>query len=232
MTLTIDTPLGQIAAAAPTSIAVLERHALDYCCGGKRSLAAACRDRGLDPASVLAEIEAGGSGLPAAADETDWSARPMTDLVNHLLETHHVYLKQNLDRLAQLAAKVASVHGENHPEMRQVRDVYGKLHAEMEPHLMKEEQILFPAILRLERDQLTPPLTGRIAVMEAEHDEVGRDLAALRELTAGYAIPDDACMSYRMLLTGLAELERDTLAHVHKENNLLFPRVLAATTKE
>ncbi len=226
MTVALSTAVREIAVDLPGSIAVFERHGLDYCCGGKQSLADACADRGLDAERVLAELLEIAGGDTGAADAIDWSRAEAPDLIDHLLRTHHVYLKENMPRLAALADKVARVHGDNHPELVAVREVYHKFVADMGPHMAKEEQILFPAILQSANGGMAFPIWQPIAVMEAEHDEAGRDLARLRDLTRGFQVPEDACTSYRLLLSGLADLERDTHTHIHKENNILFPRVL------
>ncbi len=229
MEFTVDTPLGQIAAARPTSIAVFERLRLDYCCGGRQSLAEACRHAGLAGEGVLEEILAApAAALPGDQEGVDWTELSLVEFIDHIVATHHAYLHENLGPLVELAEKVARVHGERHGELAEVRDVFAKFAGDIGPHLRKEELILFPSIARIE-DRTAPfPIWQPIAVMEAEHDEAGRDLARLRELTSGYAVPEDACSSYRRLLEQLAEIERDTLTHVHKENNILFPRALAA----
>lgn len=229
MELTVATPLGQIAAARPASIAVFERLSLDYCCGGRQSLEDACRRAGLEGKRVLDEILAAPAAAPHGdAEGVDWTQRPLVEFIDHILATHHAYLHETLGPLVELAEKVARVHGDRHLELAEVRAVVAKFAGEIGPHLRKEELILFPGIAQIEDHSGTFPIWQPIAVMEAEHDEAGRDLARLRALTGNYAIPEDACSSYRRLLEQLAQVERDTLTHVHKENNILFPRALAA----
>ncbi len=228
MTLTLSTAIGRIAADNPASVAVFERHGLDYCCGGKQSLAEACDRQGIVAEAVLAEIlEIVNTSSVEPEDAIDWTKQPLPDLVDHLLRTHHAYLHENLERLDVLADKVARVHGENHPELVSVRNVYGKFFAELSQHMRKEEMILFPGILRIEGEDASFPIWQPIAVMESEHDQAGQDLAKLRELTGGYQVPEDACTSYRMLMDGLARMESDTITHIHKENNILFPRAMS-----
>ncbi len=221
-----DRRLADIVTAAPGSARVLEAFGLDYCCGGQRRLDQACAEAGADPAAVLDALAALDDG-----PEPDWAAMGPSDLVDHLEATHHAYLHTELDRLAALAVKVADVHGERHPELARVRDTYGELRDDLEPHLMKEERILFPMIRELEAAGGSAAFhcgslrDGPIAQMMIEHDVAGDLLADLRRLTDGYRVPDDGCASYRALYEGLAELEADTHLHVHKENNVLFPAV-------
>jgi regulator of cell morphogenesis and NO signaling len=156
-----------------------------------------------------------------------------TELVDHLEATHHAYLRDALPRAAALADKVASVHAERHPELAVISGLVAELRAELEPHLTKEERILFPMLRELGAATQTPQihcgsLANPIRVMAFEHDTAGDVLARLRAATSGYSVPDDGCASYQALYVTLAELEADTHLHVHKENNVLFPAVLDA----
>ena len=155
----------------------------------------------------------------------------LTDLVDHLEATHHRYLWDELPRLSALVAKIVSVHGDRHPELAQVEACFGEIRHDLEPHLLKEERVLFPMIREL--DVATEPvsfhcgtLRNPISMMLREHDAVGDLLAQLRRLTNGYRPPADGCASYVACYAGLAEMEADTHLHIHKENNLLFPRVV------
>jgi regulator of cell morphogenesis and NO signaling len=224
-----STTLADLVTDHPDLAAELERRSLDYCCGGQRSLADACRDRGLDAEVVVAELAAASSGAPAAA----WTHLGLHALVDHLEATHHAYLHAELPRLSALAAKVQGVHGGTHPELGAVEAVFGQLRAELEPHLAKEERVLFPMIRQLAADpadgaRLAPP----IAQMLREHDQAGELLARLRSATDGYVVPADGCASYAALYRGLEALEADTHLHVHIENNRLFPLVLDAAADD
>ncbi len=224
---TVDRTLAEIVNASPASARVLESFGLDYCCGGNRRLDDACSSTSLDPELVLdalADLEPG--------PEPDWVSMGPVELVDHLEAVHHAYLHSELPRLDALADKVAGVHGERHPELHEVRAGYRALRADLEPHLMKEEQVLFPMIRELATAS-TPlvfpcgSVQNPISVMMTEHDRAGDLLSTLRVLTNGYRVPADGCASYRAFYDGLAELETDTHLHVHKENNLLFPAVVA-----
>ncbi|HRW40840.1 MAG TPA: iron-sulfur cluster repair di-iron protein [Microthrixaceae bacterium] len=220
-----DRTLGQIVTDHPDLAAELERRGLDYCCGGARTLGDACGDVGLEVDEVISELASVDAG-PAE----EWASFGAAALVDHLEQTHHAYLHAELPRLTALAAKVASVHGANHVELITVRETFDDLRADLEPHLAKEEQVLFPMIRELDSATAAPSfhcgsLANPISVMLAEHDRAGVLLAELRHHTEGYTIPADACASYEALYRGLRQLEADTHLHVHKENNRLFPLV-------
>jgi regulator of cell morphogenesis and NO signaling len=216
--------LTDVIAAHPAAARVLERHHVDYCCGGRRTFADACRSAGLDPDALLAEIEA----TPSASSDVEHLSMGPAELVDHIEATHHAYLHEELGALGALMDKVAGVHGSRHPELADVAATFSWLRADLEPHLAKEEQVLFPMIRALAGAEGTPPtlhcgsITNPIRVMRAEHDAAGALLERLRTLTGDYTVPDDACASYRSLYERLEALEADTHLHVHKENNVLF----------
>jgi len=197
--------------------------------GGQHSLDEACRQQGLDADAVVVALEHHTDSAEAPAA---WLALSPAELVDHLEATHHHYLKQELPRLDKLAAKVSRAHGANHPELNDVAAVVAEIRTDLEPHLRKEEEMLFPMIRTLSSATSRPNLAcgsirNPIAVMEAEHTVVGGLLAKLRDLTDGYQAPADTCASTQALMVGLAQLEADTHLHVHKENNHLFPTVTA-----
>jgi regulator of cell morphogenesis and NO signaling len=212
----------------PAAARVFEHHRLDYCCGGDQTLGDACARAGVDPSVVLAELDAiGGSSEPAP-----WTTLSPAQLVDHLEGTHHRYLHEELPRLSALADKVTGVHGERHPELHGVRAAFIAVRDDLQPHLAKEERILFPMIRELTAATEAPQfhcgsLANPIRVMMMEHDHAGELLAELRAVSGDYRLPDDACASYDALYRGLEELEADTHLHIHKENNVLFPAVVA-----
>ncbi len=227
MTIDATRSLGELVNEAPDRARVLERLGLDYCCGGARSLADACAAAGLHLDEVLPALEVDGAD---AVD--DWTALDPAALVDHLEAVHHRYLWDELPRLCALADKVADVHGARHPELNTVRGLVADLRADLEPHLVKEERVLFPMVRGLASadgpvEQHCGSVRNPISVMLAEHDRAGALLAALRTATGGHRVPPDGCASYEALYQGLAALEADTHLHIHKENNLLFPAVEA-----
>ncbi|MCH7872529.1 MAG: iron-sulfur cluster repair di-iron protein [Planctomycetes bacterium] len=220
--------VGQLVAERPSRARVFERFGIDFCCGGKIPLSDACTERKLDTERILAALREADSS-EADTDEPDWTRATLSALIAHILQKHHAYLRNELPRLAKMVAKVHDVHGERHPELAEVRQTYDGLHAELASHMMKEEQILFPLIEAMESSQSLEAahcgsVNNPISMMEHEHDSAGAALARLRSLTGDFTPPEDACNTYRVLLDGLAELEADLHRHIHKENNILFPR--------
>jgi regulator of cell morphogenesis and NO signaling len=221
--MTIDTrvTLGDLVAANPATARVLDELGLDYCCHGDRTLGDACASADLDPRVVAAELE----GTDAEGD-TSWTTLPLPALVDHIVDTHHRYLHAELPLLYALADKVLGVHGDRHPELAEVRRLVAAIRADLEPHLLKEERVLFPAIREVidgRRDFPFGSIENPIRMMTFEHERAGELLADLRLVTRDYAVPADACASYRSLYERLAALELDTHLHVHKENHTLFP---------
>jgi len=228
-TLSIDSTIGEIVAANPALSRIFEEAGIDYCCGGKRSIAEACRSKGLDPQRILGRLES------AAAERRVEGLDPMTlsltELADHIVATHHQYLRDELPRLDMLTAKVARVHGPDDERLVALREVFCGFADEIGAHMMKEEQILFPAIRQLDSDgdgkaSHCGGIAAPIRVMEQEHDGAGAALERMSELTERYTPPAHACNTYRAMLDALRELQEDMHQHVHKENNILFPRAL------
>jgi regulator of cell morphogenesis and NO signaling len=222
-----ETTLAAIVTTNPSAARTLERHHLDYCCGGRQTLAEACARNGLDVGFVLDELETTPDAVQPA-----WAAMSPIELVDHIEATHHRYLHGELPRLDALATKVAGVHADRHHELTHVSRLVAAIRDDLTPHLAKEEEVLFPMIRELATSDTAPvfhcgTLANPIRMMLFEHDRAGDLLADLRAATADYEVPADGCASYRALYTALAELEADTHLHVHKENNVLFPAVLA-----
>lgn len=214
--------VGRIAAEYPLATRVFARHRIDYCCGGGRSLADISREKGIDLDGLLAEIRRETAGHGDAADR--WNLASLPDLIDHILVTYHASLREELPRLHTMAAKVLQVHGSKNPQrFRDLLSVLEGLKAELEDHMMKEEQILFPMI----REGHGAMAEGPVSVMEMEHASAATALRRLRELTRDYEVPAEACNTWRALWHGLAALEGDLHRHIHLENNILFPRALA-----
>ncbi|MBC8328060.1 MAG: iron-sulfur cluster repair di-iron protein [Planctomycetes bacterium] len=228
---TLATPIGDIAVALPPSIGVFERLGMDYCCGGSRTLAESAKAADADAEAVLAEL----AGMQRSEDDRDWSEAPIPELLDHILSSHHEYTKQALPALWEMIRKVVNAHGERHPELEQMRRIMGGLFQELDMHLQKEEQILFPMIRALAEPGAggagpggcpSGP-EGPMTVMEAEHDSAGAALRELRSLSAGYVLPEGACTTYQALFAGMQDLEKDLHTHIHLENNVLHPRTRA-----
>jgi regulator of cell morphogenesis and NO signaling len=223
-----DRTVGQLVVERPERARLFEQLGIDYCCGGKRSLADACARRGLDLGEVLAQIEAAEErpAVTGAAKPTDLT---LGALAEHITRRYHAPLREELPRLDALCVKVAAAHGARHPELRALQETFQAFRAELESHMRDEEETLFPACAQLAEALAVPtpasgPFQERLAALEEEHEQAGAALARMRELTQDYAPPADACNTYRVLLAGLVGLEAEMHEHVHLENNLLFPR--------
>lgn len=224
--------VGEIAAHSLTAVRVFEKHQIDYCCSGKRPLADACRQKGLDVDLIRAELEAA-LGEPPAPD-LDWANLPLDALIKHIVDAHHEYLRRELPAIQLRLDKVYRVYNQRYgPTLIGLPEVFAALRAELEPHLLKEERVLFPAIAAIDAARASGQGAPRfgfgaignpIGMMEAEHEEAGNCLRQIREITRDFAIPANACVTYKALMTSLLELEQDLHAHIHLENNILFPR--------
>lgn len=227
--------VGQIAAEMPPTIPVFERLGIDYCCGGDRLLSQACAARGLSAEEVVAQLEAAASSSPPPP--RDWTRASLAELMDHILETHHEYLRAELPALESRLARTLEAHGQTHGALLgELGSVYRGLQEELYAHMHKEEMILFPAIRQMEEAASqgrsapgTPfgSVSNPIRVMRFEHDHAARALARMREITNGYALPADACATWQALYEGLQQLETDLLHHIHLENNILFWRAAA-----
>lgn len=230
-TFTTETTLGAFVAAHPGLARVFEKLGLDYCCGGRRTLAAACAARGVAADTVLVMLEAVAATTGAHPADIDVAALSLTDLADHIEHTHHHYVKEELPRLLEMADRVARKHGERDARLPEVATTVAALTQEMLSHMQKEEQVLFPLVRQIEAGGSAAFHCGTIVhpirVMEAEHEVAGQAVARLRVLTDGFTPDAQSCNTHRALLAGLAEFEGDLHRHVHKENNVLFPRALA-----
>lgn len=237
--------VGQLVRERPARSRVFEMLNIDYCCGGKLSLEDACRRRGVDPDEVRRRLAESDVQVDQYSDSyeqpIDADAMSLSELASHIEQTHHAYLKSELPRLDRMTEKVARVHGDRDPRLHELRKAFELFRDELIPHMMKEEMVLFPLVRTLELHQLslsakpfTPYFCGTVAnpirQMEHEHDHAGLALAAMRELTDEFMPPTWACDTYRAMLDGLAGLERDMHQHVHKENNILFPKAIDLET--
>ncbi len=231
ITIQTESMLGDLIRDNPRLAPVLEELNIDYCCKGRRTLAEASQQRGIDPGMVLNRLrEADAATAPER--EKNVSSFSQDELVDHILATHHAYVAREIPRLRSLAHRVARAHGEKDPRLLALERVFGGLGEELLAHMMKEEQILFPMIRALANGEEAGIFCGGpegpIRQMRHEHDEAGLALEEMRGLTDDFASPEWACPTYRALMAGLAEFTRDLHLHVHKENNILFPRAAFA----
>jgi regulator of cell morphogenesis and NO signaling len=231
MTLTERT-VGEVAAELPISIRVFEAWKIDYCCGGKTPMTDACAAAGKSVDAFISELEA----LATVEPSRDWTKGSLHSISQGICSMYHDYTRQELQTITPIAEKVLSVHGERRPELAEVLALIHDLAADMIPHMLKEEQVLFPYVAQLEeaanRSQPAPtPFFGTVKnpvrMMMMEHDRVGDLLARLRVTSDQFTPPESACFSYRELYRRLTDFEARTHEHIHIENNIYFPRAVS-----
>jgi len=227
-TITTETTIGEIVRAVPARSRIFEKLGIDYCCGGKKPLAEVCLSKGLDPVTVVAIL----SSLDEVADTAlpDADLMSLSDLCDHIQRVHHGPLREELPRIDFMARKVAAVHGEHEPRLLEVQRLFEVFQEKVSDHTRKEDETIFPAIRKLETaaaGEPRPNLQELVGKLEEEHENTGAALERFKALTDDYTVPEWACNTFRALYDGLARLERDMHQHVHKENNILFPKALA-----
>jgi regulator of cell morphogenesis and NO signaling len=205
--------LGDIAASLPGSTAIFRRHKLDFCCGGSESLERAAQKKGLELAPIEAE-------LARLAPEQNPIPDSVEELISHILERYHQVHRRELPELRNLAIRVEKVHAEHPAAPKGLSDLLARMHGELESHMQKEEQVLFPLMLVGGNPMIVHP----IGMMRHEHDSHSEELRVLAALTNDMTLPDSACNSWRALYAGVAKLAEDLTEHIHIENNILFPR--------
>ena len=238
MTATLDMTIRDIVANDFRTAAVFQRHGIDFCCRGNRSVQDACRAIEISTEEVLQEIAATTATPPSV--NMRFSTWDLSTLVSYIVGNHHLFVRQAMPILLAHTKKVAAVHGGDHPELVEVARLFADVAQEMASHMLKEEQILFPYMVDMEQALLgagQPPsapfgsVRKPIRMMEAEHESAGDAMAQIRALTSAYAIPDGACTTYRVCLQELEAFERDLHEHVHLENNILFPKAAELESK-
>lgn len=208
-----DRQVADIAATLPGATQVFRTHNIDYCCGGQVSLASAAAAKGVPLPTLETE-------LAALATAGEVAPQPTGDLIEHILTRYHEVHRRELPELVRLAARVEERHVDNAAAPRGLHAALQELTEALESHMQKEEQILFPLMLRGGH----PMIGGPIGVMRHEHDEHGERLANLETLARGFALPPEACSTWRALYAGVRKLIDDVHEHVHLENNVLFAR--------
>jgi regulator of cell morphogenesis and NO signaling len=231
MTITRDTTVGAIVAGDFRTAGVFEKHGIDFCCGGRISLTDICREKGVDPTTLLQELHAvENTPVDRSHNYSDWA---LPFLADYIVNTHHAYLNENSAQIAAYANKIAEVHGGHHPEVREIAAIFATVATDMAAHLRVEEEVLFPAIKRIDsarRNGNTPEAADLATIKETlvnldrEHQAIGDAVHSIRHLANGFVIPDDVCNTFVVTYHKLQEFEDDLHKHVHLENNILFPK--------
>ncbi|MDZ4668378.1 MAG: iron-sulfur cluster repair di-iron protein [bacterium] len=233
-----DETLGQIAAKDLRKTEIFKKYGLDFCCGGKKTVKEACAEKGLDVAQVEQELlQADKTFISRPIPYNDWA---LDFLVDYIVNTHHSYVKKTLPELVGYASKVATVHGQQHPELFKIKTLVDAVNSELLWHMIKEEKELFPHIKAIVfanengRDSnaaLKGIIKNHIDTMEIEHEIVGKCMDEINVLSSNYTVPADGCASYSLLYNMLDEFENDLHLHIHLENNILFPKASEMESK-
>jgi regulator of cell morphogenesis and NO signaling len=233
MNITGETKVKEIAAANPRATRILEQAGVDYCCGGNKSLHDACAHVGVSEEEIMERLRENKADVEPA--DKNWASAPLGDLTQHIRDKHHRYVREAVQRVPALLTRVKTKHGNNHPEIAEIEDLFLKIGREMIMHMQTEEQILFPYIEALERAAngeavLEPPffqtVRNPVQAMMEEHDAAAALVNQIHAASSAYTPPANACASYQALYRDLQEFEADLHEHVHLENNILFPRAI------
>lgn len=226
-----DRTIGELVAGDYRTAKVFERYGIDFCCGGKAALSEACREKGIDPATIIREIETViNEPLERSQNYASWGLPFLSD---YIINTHHGYLNENTGQIAVYARKIAEVHGASHPEVIEIARIFDGIAADMANHLREEEEMFFPVIKRVDaarkagvlpEEEDLETLRASLNKLNLEHDAIGAAVHTIRDLSNGYAIPDDVCTTFVLTYRKLKEFEDDLHKHVHLENNILFPK--------
>ncbi|HKI88577.1 MAG TPA: iron-sulfur cluster repair di-iron protein [Draconibacterium sp.] len=219
--------VGEIVANDFRTSTIFKNAGIDFCCGGKQLFSEACNEKQVDAIEVENQI-------------LKISEEPQNEFMNfnnwdpvflseYIVNTHHKFVLKMLPELLFYTNKIANVHGDNHPELKKVSQLFNKINTELLQHLKNEEEVLFPAIKEvaiIESNEVKGTIISEITRMLKEHDTAGSEVDEINRLTNGYRIPDDACNTYKVALKMLEQFEDDLHTHVHLENNILYPKAL------
>jgi regulator of cell morphogenesis and NO signaling len=223
--------VGQIVAEFPQAAEIFKKYRIDFCCGGDKTLSVAAKELAIKEDVVLEQLNQAYSMMKNQSiqgEEVDWRQQSLTQLIDHIVATHHVYLQQEMPQISELVTKILRVHGVAHSELAKVHKLFHTLKMELEQHLITEEEILFPLIKEYEKNPSAKLLDNIKKVtndIENEHEGAGDIIKELRTITNQYALSSDACTSFRLAYQKLEEMESDIFQHIHLENNILHPRL-------
>lgn len=233
MNIKSDNIIGEVVAKDYRSAAVFQAYGIDFCCKGGRSIAEACEHKNIEPAELIEALQK--STTQAEDRSADYNSWPLDLLADYIEKKHHRYVESRIPEIMQFLNKVVSVHGERHPELEEIAQLFHDSAGVLTTHMKKEEFILFPFIRKMVKQKsagepiAAPPfgtIQNPIAMMNQEHDGEGERFRRIETLANHYAPPADACNTYRVTLAMLKEFEEDLHLHIHLENNILFPKAV------
>ena len=219
--------IGEIVAQDYRAASVFKDIGIDFCCGGKKSINETCSEKGIDQNNLIKRLQ----DLESAPNISghnfiDWEPDFLCD---YIVNTHHKYVQKSLPELIYYTQKIATVHGDRHPELKEVSALFSKINNELLQHLKNEEEVLFPTLKRVLNSgsvEFKTIMISEIARLSNEHEIAGGAMNRINIITHNYLVPADSCNTYKVTLKLLEEFEDDLHTHVHLENNILFPRAL------
>ena len=222
-----QTKIGDIVTQDFRAAEVFKKAGIDFCCGGSQSLEAACRDKKLDVAEIESELEKLENSEPGSSHKfNEWK---LDFLCDYIVNTHHQTVMKLLPELTFYTQKIAEVHGDNHPELPEIANLFAQVDTELRQHLRNEEEVLFPSIrevLKTNSAESKATIISEITRMTGEHEFAGGAMDKINELSHHYAVPEDGCNTYRVAYKLLEQFEDDLHIHVHLENNILYPKAM------
>ena len=229
----LKTQVGQFVADDFRTAAVFNKYGIDFCCKGQKTIESVCDQKGIDSNLLLDELQ--DVLKNSTAPSIDYNTWPLDLLAEYIEKKHHRYVEEKIPVLRQFLGKLCHVHGERHPELFEVNELFNASANELASHMKKEELILFPYVKKMVKAQLehsdvqAPPfgtVKNPITMMMQEHDNEGERFVKIANLTNNYNPPSDACTTYRVTYAMLDEFEQDLHLHIHLENNILFPKAM------
>lgn len=233
MDFTVKNTIGEVVATDYRAASVFNKHSIDFCCNGNRSIEDVCKEKNIDTHQLLEELKS--ELADSSRKATDFNTWPLDLLADYIEKKHHKYCEAKITEIKPYIQKINSVHGSRHPELAEVEELFGKTAGEMSMHMKREELTLFPYIRKMvnareKSEKVEKPRFGSvespIAKMMQDHDNEGERFRRIREITNDYTVPEDGCNTYKVTLAMLKEFEEDLHMHIHLENNILFPKSL------
>jgi len=219
--------IGEIVANDFRASSVFKDAGIDFCCGGKKGLEEACLEKGIDPSEIEDELKA--LEISPIDESNNFNAWDLDFLCDYITNTHHKFVKKNLPDLVFYTQKIASVHGANHPELKEIANLFDQINVELTQHLKNEEEVLFPAIkqaLKSGNASAKATIKSEIDRMTGEHEFAGGAMDRINVLSKGYLVPSDGCNTYKVTYNLLEQFEDNLHVHVHLENNILYPKAI------
>ncbi len=224
----VSQSVGEIVAIMPKASEVFKELSIDFCCGGHRKLEEVIKEQGLSQEEVLKKLDKAYEDTRRLAGQLDYRTFSLSELIDYIENTHHTYMYRALPQISELTATILRVHGSAHTELFKVHKLYHNLKTEIEQHLIKEEEVVFPLIKKYEAvpsKELNENISRVVGETEEEHETAGGVLKELRKITNDYTVPEGVCATYERTYDALKALESDLFQHIHLENNILFRKL-------